>query len=186
MPPKMTIFVTFLHHPVMFYSFCKKISTCCPWLPKNVYFLNFWRAKSRSIRFLIPENGIDLGIMRYYVEKLGKIAIFYDLGSKNTLFCHFRGFLGVKKFFRRRIRVFQLFLPLEMTFLEKNFRKIDPKKFQNSTFFGTPCTFFPITFFPLLFSSYFFPLRSNTQISWNQATLFTYIYVVYWNERGKK
>ncbi len=45
--------------------------------------------------------------------------------------------MGQKNFW---IRVFQLFLPLEMTFLEKKFfRKIDPKKFQNSTFFGTPC-----------------------------------------------
>ena len=41
--------------------------------------------------------------------------------EKNPVFCHFRGFLGVKKFFRRRIRVFQLFLPLEMMFLEKKF-----------------------------------------------------------------
>ena len=47
----------------------------------------------------------------------------------------FFAILGVKKFFRRRIRVFQLFLPLEMMFLEKNFfEKMALKNFKIAVF----------------------------------------------------
>ena len=49
------------------------------------------------------------------------------MGLKNTFFA-ILGVFGVKKFFGRRIRVFQPFLPLEMMFLEKNFLKKMPSK----------------------------------------------------------
>jgi hypothetical protein len=57
------------------------------------------------------------------------------VGLKNTFFCYFKGFLGVKKFFGRRIRVFQSFLPLEMMFLEKKFLKKCPQKLAKFSFF---------------------------------------------------
>ena len=62
------------------------------------------------------------------------------MGLKNTFFCYFRGFFGVKKFFGRRIRVFQPFLPLEMMFLEKKFfsKKCPQKLAKFSFFFGHP------------------------------------------------
>ena len=64
-----------------------------------------------------------------------------QIGVKNPVFCHFKGLLWVKKFFWRQNRVFQLFLPLEMMFLEKKFfRKNGPQKFQNCGFFAPPCT----------------------------------------------
>ena len=58
---------------------------------------------------------------------------------KKQVFRNFRGFLGVKKFFWRRIRVFQPFLPLEMMFFEKFWEKIlfrkNDKKWSKFAFF---------------------------------------------------
>ena len=96
------------------------------------------RAKSNANRFLVPENGIYIGIRRFYVKKRDKIAIFLRFGVKNPVFFHFKGLLWVKKFFWRQNRVFQLFLPLEMMLLEKKFfRKNGPQKFQKYGFFCT-------------------------------------------------
>ena len=54
---------------------------------------------------------------------------------KNTFLAILRGFYGSKKIFGRRIRVFQLFLPLEMTFLEKNFFEKLTQKISKFYFF---------------------------------------------------
>ena len=60
-----------------------------------------------------------------------------QIGVKNPVFCHFKGLLWVKKFFWRQNRVFQLFLPLEMMFLEKKFSKKWPSKISKWRFFCT-------------------------------------------------
>ena len=116
-------------------------------MPKNLYFLKFLSnkcvnniltlVKSSVNRLLVPENGVCVGIRRFYMKKLGEISIFLRCGlKKHVFFCYFRGFLGVKKFFGGQIRVFQPFLPLEMMFLEKKFsQKNAPKNWQNSRFF---------------------------------------------------
>jgi len=68
----------------------------------------------------------------------------------------FFAILGVKKFFQRRIRVFQLFLPLEMMLLEKNFfEKMPPKMTICATFFAPPCIRNHLVLF-FEFRSYFF------------------------------
>ena len=119
----------------------------CQWfMPKNVYFLKFLSnkcvnniltlVKSSANRFFVPENGVCVGIRRFYMKKLGEISIFLRCGLKKHVFCYFRGFFGVKKFFGRRIRVFQPSLPLEIVFLKKIFFwKNDPKNWKNYGFF---------------------------------------------------
>jgi len=80
-------------------------------------------AHLKILKKLFRGSKIEKNAILYRCKKSGKNGHFGGIfsGLKNTLFCHFRRFLAVKKIFRRRIRVFQLFLPLEMMFLEKNF-----------------------------------------------------------------
>jgi len=84
--------------------------------------------------------------MQFYTgaKKVAKMVI---LGAffraQKTLFFAILGVFRGQKFFRRQIRVFQLFLPLEMIFLEKNFfEKIPPKMTIFATFFAPPCSCF--------------------------------------------
>ena len=68
-----------------------------------------------------------------------KKAIFRRYDLQKTRFLHFMRFFGVEKFFGRRNRVFQPFLPLEMMFLEKKFsQKMPPKIGKILVFFGHP------------------------------------------------
>ena len=57
-------------------------------------------------------------------KKLGKIAIFYDLGSKNTLFCHFRS----QKLFSTSDSCFSAIFTPRNVFRKKIFLKKCPQK----------------------------------------------------------
>ena len=127
--PRQTLF---FHQNIQLYVLVGNRRKFCNKCVNNILTL----VKSSANRFLVPENGVCVGIRRFYMKKLGEISIFLRWGVKKHVFCYFRGFFGVKKFFGRRIRVFQPFLTPEMMFLGKKFfSKKCPKNWQNSRFF---------------------------------------------------
>ena len=86
------------------------------WLFRGNFMREIDCAHLKILKKLFRGSKIEKNAILYRCKKSGKNGHFGDIfsGLKNTLFCHL-------KIFRRRIRVFQLFLPLEMMFLEKKF-----------------------------------------------------------------